>query len=155
MKIAGEVASSGMTYEHMDVIRQFFTLADVGDVVDVTENPESFRDFYKLKKTQPTGLQTFIKEIDSKIGIAPGTTAVLAGWVGSYKSTFGTNIVYNNAKLNYNIVLVSLEVPKEEVMYNLLCRHSFDSKFSEYSFIPHNKIRHCELTEEGRNLCYG
>ena len=74
---------------------------------------------------------------------------VIGGYVGSYKTTVGANIAYNNAKkLNYNICYVSLEVPKEELMFNLLSRHSFDSKFTEYPFVSHNKIRHCTMTPE-------
>jgi hypothetical protein len=31
---------------------------------------------------------------------------------------------------------------------NLLCRHSYDMKFNKYAFIPHDKIRKCQLNQE-------
>lgn len=157
MNIAAEVAQSGMTYEHLDKIRSYYSVTENDFNLDVTSTAELFSEYYQSKKQQPLGMVTCVKEIDDKIGgIAPGTTMVLAGYVGSYKTTFGLNIAYNNAKkLNYNVCYVSLEMPKEELMFNLLSRHSFEAKFPEYPYIPHDKIRKCLLTEDEEKYVFG
>lgn len=157
MKIATEVAQSGFTYDHLDLIRQYANLSKDEVVVDTTESSDSFRDFYNQKKQQPTGLQTFIKEIDSKIGgMAPGSLTTLAGYTSHGKTTFAANIAYNNAKkLNYNICYLSLEVPKEDMMYNFLSRHSFEPKFTKFAYVPHEKMRFCTMSDEEESFIMG
>ena len=54
----------------------------------------------------------------------------------------------NSIKNGYNQVMISLEVPKDDIMYNLLCLHSNDTKFSKYPFINHDRIRKGLLNEE-------
>ena len=150
MKIATEVAQSGFTYEHLDLIRQYAHLSQEDVVVDTTKSSDSFRDFYNQKKQQPTGLQTFIKDIDTKIGgMGPGSLTTLAGYTSHGKTTLAANIAYNNAKkLNYNICYISLEVPKEDMMYNFLSRHSFEPKFTQFAYVPHEKMRFCTMSDE-------
>lgn len=157
MKVAAEVSRSGLTYEQLDKVRSYLNVVDDEEVRDMTESPDNFREFYERKKTQPTGLQTFVKEVDEKIGgISGGMLMVLGGFVGSYKTTFGLNMAYNNAKkLNYNLCYISLEVPKEEVMFNLLSRHSFDSKFTEFPYVSHNKMKQCTMTPEEEKFVMG
>lgn len=150
MKIATEVAQSGFTYEHLDLIRSYANLTEDTAVVDTTKSSDSFREFYNQKKKQPTGLQTFIKDIDTKIGgMSPGSLTTLAGYTSHGKTTLAANIAYNNAKkLNYNICYLSLEVPKEDMMYNFLSRHSFEPKFTQFAYVPHEKMRFCTMSDE-------
>lgn len=157
MKIAQEVSQAGLTYDHMDRVRQYLRLTDEEEIVDVTDSPESFRDYYQKKKEQPQGMRTYIRQIDDNIGgLGYGMLMVLMGYVAQYKSTLALNIVYNNAKkLKYNICMISLEMPKEDILFNFLCRHSYEPEFSEHAFIPAKKIRQCELSEEEEAYVFG
>jgi replicative DNA helicase len=61
---------------------------------------------------------------------------------------------YNTYNLGYNLVYISLETSKEDFMMNILCRHSYDTKFPKYNYIPHTKMRMCELTQEEKDYLY-
>lgn len=150
MDVAKQVMATGLTYELADRLSNLRVIDEIQASGESTiESPESFREMYEKKKSQPKGMQTFIKEVDEKIGALPyGGVSVIFGYTGQYKTTWAANIAYNNVmKLKYNVAIVSLEVSKEDVIYNLLSRHSTDNKFSKYPGIPHQKIRQCELTE--------
>lgn len=151
MEAARQTTESGFTYEIADKIHGI-RVVDEAELTeeDSTSSAQSFKEFYQRKKSQSTGLLTFVKEIDEKIGGLPlGGCSVLFGYVAQFKSLMANNIAYGNAKkLNYNIVIVSLEVSKEDVLINLLSRHSYDPKFAKYPAIAHQKIRTCALSEE-------
>jgi len=67
----------------------------------------------------------------------------------THNTTQATNMFYKNTVRNgYGQVMISLEVPKEDIMYNLLCLHSNDPKFSKYPFINHDRIRKGLLNKE-------
>ena len=73
----------------------------------------------------------------------------------THNTTFAINIGYNNTyKMGYNVVYISLEVPKEDIIYNILSRHSFDSKFTKYPYIGHRRIRQCELNPEEEEFVF-
>lgn len=156
MKIATEVAKGGLTYEHMDTIRSYVHITDSDEVLDSTQDAQSFREFYKAKKSQPSGMLTKIKSIDDAIGgIGYGMTMTIMGYVANFKTMLATNIVYNNVMdLKYNVCLISLEVPKEDVLFNLLCRHSYSPKFQEFPFISSRKMRDCVLTPEEEEFIF-
>lgn len=150
MEVAKEVVSTGLTYELADKLHNLRVIDDIeSEGNSLIETPDGFKEMYEKKKSQPKGMQTFIKEVDEKIGALPmGGVSVIFAYTGQFKTTWATNIAYNNSmKLNYNICIVSLEVSKEDVMYNILSRHSTDNKFIKYPAIPHQKIRQCELNE--------
>lgn len=153
MSIADETAKTGLTYEHMDKIRGYLNISGEDIVDDTVDTLDSFKDYYAGLKEKPKGIQTGVKEFDSKLGgVSEGVVAILGGFTGSYKTTFAVNMCYNNAKnLKYNIVYVSLEVPKEQLLIKMLGRHSFDPKFTEYNYIPHEKIRQVMLEQEEEN----
>lgn len=156
MKMASGVVDSGFTDDLYDRIRTLYHLNQDKELTDEAFSLESIRDIYQDKKTKSAGLLTFVKAVDEKIGsLTLGTVNVLFGWVGSFKTTWALNMLYNNTfRLGYNAVYISLEVPKEDIMFNLLSRHSFDPKFSQYSFVPHEKIRKTELTEEEEDFVF-
>lgn len=157
MTVASEVTSSGLTYEHVDKIRQYLSIAEDTDLIDNTSDAESFREFYNRKKEQPVGLVTHVKQIDEEIGgIAPGMLMVIGAYTASYKTVFAGNIVYNNAKKHkYNIAYISLEVPKEDLLINQLARHSYEPDFSDFSYIANKRIRDCVLSEDEEEYLFG
>lgn len=154
--ISAEVSSTGLTYEHFDKIRGFANIIDTDFIKDVTATPEDFAEFYRKRKEQPIGLQTFVEELDEKIGgIAIGSLFSIVAYTGQYKTMFSANLAYRNAKrLNYNIVIISLEVSKEDYLMNLLCRHSNESKFDRYPYIGHERIRMSELSEDEEDYLF-
>lgn len=107
-------------------------------------------------KKRPEGLQTGIKAIDDKIGgMSPGTVTTIAGFTSQYKTTMAVNIARLNAYyLGYNIVYISLETPKQDMNWNLLSCHSYDTKFPKYNFISHDRMRHCKLTLEEEDYLF-
>lgn len=145
--IAGEVTAGGLTTDHLEMLGQLVVTEEV--VEEATDNA-SFKERYLARKKQPKGLKTFIKEVDDYVkGLPYGFVMTIAGYVGQYKSLLATNIAYNNTKkLGYHIAYISLEVTKDEMLYNLYCRHSFEPKFDKYPVIPHGRIRDLELTPE-------
>lgn len=85
-----------------------------------------------------------------------GSHTYVVNGVITHNTTLGANIAYNNAKkLNYNLCYISLEVSKDDMMFNFLSRHSFDTKFPDYPFIPHKKIRECTLDESEEQFLMG
>jgi hypothetical protein len=46
------------------------------------------------------------------------------------------------------LVYISLETPKEDMYFNLYCRHSLEEKFNKYNCIPHDNIRQMKLSQE-------
>jgi replicative DNA helicase len=151
--IAGEVTAGGLTTDHMEMLGQLVVEEEA--VEEGTDNA-SFEERYLARLTQPKGLKTFIKEVDDYVkGLPYGFVMTIAGYVGQYKSLLATNIAYNNTKkLGYHIAYISLEVTKDEMMYNLLCRHSFEPQFDKYPVIPHGRIRDLELTPEEREYLF-
>lgn len=157
MEAARQVVDKGYTYEIADKVHGIHVVDAEDEVAeDTTGTLDSFKDFYQRKKNQSTGLLTFVKEIDEKIGGLPmGGVSVLFGYVAQFKSLMANNIAYGNAKkLNYNIVIVSLEVSKEDVLINMLSRHSYQPQFSKYPAIPHQKIRTCGLSADEEDYLF-
>lgn len=108
------------------------------------------RSTYTAMKQRPKGMKTGIKAIDEKIGgMTEGTVTTIAGFTSHFKTTFALNIAYLNSYYQgYNIVYFTLETPKQDMYWNLLSMHSYDTKFSKYNYIEHERIRRGELTPD-------
>lgn len=141
------------------------------DSVVTRKNLESISDFYlerNIKQYHPTlryllEHNVYIEEIVDKeeskcymydLTVEGSPTYVVNQFI-THNTTFATNIGYNNAyKMGYNVVFVSLEVPKEDIIFNVLSRHSFDTKFGKYPYVGHDKIRKCLLSEEEEEFVF-
>lgn len=154
MKLATSVSQKGITDQDIESIRSL--IPNSVNVQSTISSVQLFQDFYNDKKNKPQGIITNIKEIDNSIGGLPyGNMMVLFGYVASYKSMMANNIVYHNAmNLKYNICIISLEVPKEQVLANLITRHSALSVFDKYSFIPTDKINRSLLSPEEEDYVF-
>jgi len=152
MEIANSVLDEGVTLDTIE--RLSYIQPEVG--LDYEEHKLSLYDQYKRRKNLPLGIETGIPEIDSVIGGIPkGHVATILAWTGSYKSTWAVNMLHHNSyKLGYNQLLISLEIPKEDIYWNLLSLHSSLPKFSKYPHIPHDKIRKGELTQDEENYLF-
>lgn len=107
---------------------------------------------YKKKVTQ-SGLNTGIKRIDEDTGgLQPGTMTTILGFTGSFKTTWALNIAYNAINNDKNVLYLSLEVTKENIMYNLLSRHSLDDKFKVK--IEHLDLKHKKLSKTDEDYLF-
>lgn len=78
-------------------------------------------------------------------GLQPGTFNCLAGFAGAGKTTAAVNIAYNAISMGKNVCYITLEVPKVDMGYNFLSRHSYESKFKKT--ISHSIIKKKELSK--------
>lgn len=81
-------------------------------------------------------------------------TYCLNGYV-THNTTMALNVAHLNAyELGYNVCYLSLETPKEDINWNLLSCHSYDSKFSKYNFVGHDKMRRGTMTSEEEDFIF-
>lgn len=151
-KMATEAAIDGITPEMAELIRKQASFEET-----ITEDTISFRERYTKSMKENSGLLTFVEQIDDEIGsITKGSVCTLAGFTGSFKTTWAVNMAVKNAMLGKNIVYISLEVTKEQLEYSILSLFSNDSRFSKMGYRPleHQHIRQNKLDEDDTNfLC--
>jgi len=148
--ISAKIMEEGFSEEYFDKLRSLYNLNRTVEIDESTLTLDDAQSIYDLKAEQPIGLQTYIDEIDDRIGGIPkGSVFLLFGYTSQFKTLTALNIAYNNVyRLGYNIVYITLEDPKFHHKANILARHSFENKFTEFPFIPHKKIKEQRLTEE-------
>lgn len=151
-RLATEAAVNGVTPEMAETVRKQTSFES-----DIEENKLSFREKYTKSMKENVGLKTFIDQIDDEIGFIPkGAMCTLAGFTGSFKTSWAVNMGVKNALLGKNIAYISLEITKEQLEYSILSLFSNDQRFSRmgYSPLEHQKIRQNKLTEDEINfLC--
>ena len=151
-RMATEAAINGVTPEMAEEIRKQASFED-----EVQESNLSFRERYAKSIRDSTGLKTYIEQIDDQIGsITKGSVCTLAGFTGSFKTTWAVNMAVKNAIEGKNIAYISLEVTKEQLEYSILSLFSNDSRFGNAGYAPieHQKIRQNKLLEDELNfLC--
>lgn len=151
-QMASEAATEGITPEMAEAIRKQASFDEV-----VEDNKLSFRDRYTKSMKENSGIKTYIDQIDDEIGsISKGAVCTIAGFTGSFKTTWAVNMAVRNALAGKNIAYISLEVTKEQLEYSILSLFSNDSRFSRRGFKPleHQKIRQNKLYEDEINfLC--
>lgn len=86
--------------------------------------------------------------------VSGSPTYCLNGYV-THNTTMALNVAHLNAyELGYNVCYLSLETPKEDINWNLLSCHSYDSKFSKYNFVGHDKMRRGTMTSEEEDFIF-
>lgn len=150
-----KVKDTGITDEIAQEFTKLTSLSNRNKAKDIEIEINS-KEEYNLKKERPVGLITGIPEIDDKIGgMSPGTVSTIAGFTSQYKTTMALNVAHLNAyELGYNVCYLSLETPKEDINWNLLSCHSYDSKFSKYNFVGHDKMRRGTMTSEEEDFIF-
>ena len=151
-KFANMAAVEGVTPEMAEAVRKQTKFND-----ELEESKLSFRERYTKSMIDNSGLKTYIEQVDEIIGsITKGSVCTIAGFTGSFKTTWAVNMAVKNALAGKNIVYISLEVTKEQLEYSILSLFSNDSRFARmgYSPLEHLKIRQNSLDEDGINfLC--
>lgn len=92
------------------------------------------KELYKLRKLKGEGLKTNIPNIDAITGgISSGKILTVFAPPKCFKTTFAINMAYLGVttydKPN-NTLFITLEIPKDELMYKLLMRHSYKDKWT-------------------------
>ena len=147
--IASRVGQRGLTEE--DIIQLQNKIKDKAKVIEEDAySLSSFETTYNRNKAKKIGLSTGVNYIDDIVGgLDKGTVNTIMAYTSQGKSLWATNIAYKNSyEKDYNIAMISLEVTKQEVQYNILTRHSNLSKFDKYPFINKDKIKFGNLSED-------
>lgn len=138
------VKTNGVTEKTVNILNEITKSDSVS--IEYREALNDLIEIYNSKK-DIEGIKTGVKEIDNSIsGLMPGTITVLAGYTGSYKTTWALNIAYNAMVEGKNVLYLSLEVIKEYIFYNLISRHSFNDKFKIH--IDNSKLKRRELDDK-------
>ena len=144
LEMSSLVKTNGITE---DVINQLNNLTK-SDSVSISHEDISGKllDIYK-KTIDEMGIRTGVKQVDEDTGgLQPGTLTTILGFTGSFKTTWALNMTYNAILDGMNVLYLSLEVTKEKVYFNLLSRHSFESKFKIH--IDNSKLKKKQLDEK-------
>lgn len=142
--LANLVRTNGITE---DILNQLNSVSKSDSVsIKYQDISKNIIEIYK-NKVVDSGISSSVNEIDKDTGgLQPGTITTILGFTGAFKTTWAINIAYNSAKNNKNTLYLSLEVTKENIYYDLLSRHSADSKFNTH--IEANSLKHKKLTDE-------
>ena len=131
-KMAAEAAVDGISPEMAEAIRKQASFDN-----EIVEDNLSFRERYTRSMKNNAGLKTFVDQIDEEIGAIPkGAMCTLAGFTGSFKTTWAANIAIKNALEGKNIAYISLEVSKEQLEYSAMSLFSNDSRFTRMGYSP-------------------
>lgn len=151
MNLSNKVSTDGVTDE---VIDDLMSLAKVTNENITYKNIfDELEEIYTASAIEK-GIKTGITPVDQKTGgLQPGTFNTLAGFAGAGKTTAAVNIAYNALQDGKNVCYITLEVPKVDMHYNLLSRHSFDKQFKKP--ISHSELKKRELTPEDKTYIFG
>lgn len=155
VEMSTKIMQDGMSPDMPETL--YDILSSSSSKQDVYESPfDTVKKTYLDRKSRPKGLKTYIQAIDDEIGgMNEGTLNTILGFVASFKTTLALNIVYNNiVQDGYKVCFISLEMTKSEVLQNLLARHSYDKKFSQYPFISAKAIRTTSLSDDEEDYLF-
>lgn len=150
MNISNRVNADGIT---ADVIDDLLGLTKIeNENIEYKNILDNLEEIYRESSVEK-GIQTGVTPIDQKTGgLQPGTFNTLAGFAGAGKTTAAVNIAYNAMADGKNVCYITMEVPKVDMNYNLLSRHSFDKKFKKP--ISHSDIKKKELPKQDSDYLF-
>lgn len=152
MSISGDIRNNGITDKVKNYLLDVLNDNSSEDIKETPDILDIIEDKYLEEKAQG-GILTGVEEIDNNIsGLSPGTITTIMGYTGSYKTLYAVNISYAAVTQGKNVCYLSLEVPKEHLVYNLISRHSNNTKFNKT--IGHFDIKKKKLKEEDREYAF-
>lgn len=121
---------------------------------------ESMRelDLRSMIEVPPGGIKgpaVFLEPIDKVVlNLEPGRLVVIGGYVGSYKTLIGINMMYNNAiTLHWNVVFFSLEMYEKQIYQRLIVRHANNGMFRKHGqTITMTKLRGGNLSGDEKRF---
>ena len=152
LNLVSVIRTQGVNDEAREKLLDLVSGTNVSEDKDIEDVMATLEETYDEQKVLG-GISTGVEEIDSNIsGLYPGTITTIMGYTGSYKTLFAVNISYVAITQGKNVCYLSLEVPKDHLAYNLLSRHSNNSKFTKK--IPHFDIKKHKLKEEDKDYLF-
>lgn len=150
MNISNRVNTEGLT---ADVIDDLLGLTKVvNEKIEYKNILGDLKEIYTASALEK-GIPTGISQVDERTGgLQPGTFNCLAGFAGAGKTTAAVNIAYNALEMEKNVCYITMEVPKIDMNYNFLSRHSFESKFKKP--ISHSNIKKKELSKQDADYLF-
>lgn len=150
MNISNRVNTEGLT---ADVIDDLLGLTKVeNEKVEYKNVLDDLKEIYTASALEK-GIPTGISQVDERTGgLQPGTFNCLAGFAGAGKTTAAVNIAYNALEMEKNVCYITMEVPKIDMNYNFLSRHSFESTFKKP--ISHSNIKKKELSKQDADYLF-
>lgn len=151
MNLSTKVNNEGLSNE---IISELSKLTQVKSSEETYKNIfESIDTIYENAEVVK-GIPTGITQVDTRTGgLQPGTFNTLAGFAGAGKTTAAVNIAYNAIKEGKNVCYLTFEVPKVDMSYNFLSRHSFETKFK--TPISHSVMKKKELSKQDKEYLFG
>lgn len=144
MNEANIISTEGITPKIVERISNILK----SDAIEIKyENIEDkIVDIYE-KSIDNSGIKTGIEQIDEMIGgLKAGQVSVIGGFTGMGKSISSVSIMHSALEQGFNVCYLSLELSAEHLMYNLISRHSLESKFSRK--IEHRDLKFKALSED-------
>ena len=79
---------------------------------------------------------------------------VIGGYVGSYKTLMGINMLYNNAiRQHYHVVFFSLEMYEKQIYQRLIVRHANNEMYRKHGqIITMTKLRSGNLSGDEKRF---
>lgn len=125
LALSEKVAKDGITEEIATELDRM-TMSDVV-VSTFTKVQDEISEIYK-RGVDKSGIKTHTRKIDDVIGgLKPGQISTVAGYTSAGKSTFALSLMHEAIKQGFNVCYLSLELPRDHVMFNLISRHSVDT----------------------------
>jgi len=111
---------------------------------------------YQKILERPLGILSGAKAVDDVIsGFMYGTMTVVFGFVSHGKSTFKVNMMYQALIHGFNVCFITLEVPREQMHFQLLSLHSFcAAETLKVEPIPYLTIIKGEMSDEQRKVLF-
>lgn len=144
VELSSIVRNKGVTE---DIINELTNITK-SDSVSIAHNDisEKLIDLYNTK-IDLSGIKTGVKVVDESTGgLHSGALTTILGFTGSFKTTWAINMAYNAVQEGKNVCYLSLEVTAEHIFYDLISRHSSESKFK--SHLEHLSLKHKKLSPE-------
>lgn len=125
LNLAEIVAKEGITESVVDQLDKM-TMSDAA-VSTYEKIQDQISEIYR-RTVDNHGIKTHTRKIDDVIGgLKPGQISTIAGYTSAGKSMFCVSLMHEAIKQGYNVCYITLEIPKDHVLFNLISRHSVDT----------------------------
>lgn len=144
-EISQKVIEDGLNSDIRKRVKKIMQNTDISDYKKMTAL--QFAQKCEEENHKGSNITTCVKELDKKVGGIPkGKMTSILGYTGYLKSTWAINIAYAAQLQGLNTLYLSLEMSEEDILSDLISRHSNQKKFS--SKIEHRFLKEKNLLQE-------
>lgn len=139
--------------EFEEIVQEEAEVSTEPSLIDLSDNATDILKTYESKKQ--TAIRTPYGNINKQIGsLQGGDMIVLAGTTGSGKTAFMLNFAKAVAKEKKEVLIFSLEMPKEQLQQRIICSEAGinASKFRDFSLSEEEKSRFKEYANKLKEL---